>query len=479
MNGLLVAGTSSDAGKSLLVTGLCRAWSRQGVRVAPFKAQNMSNNSMVCADGAEIGRAQYLQCEAAGVVASSLHNPVLLKPGSDRRSHVVLRGRPAGELRAGEYATGRAHLREAAFTAYEELAASVDLVVAEGAGSPAEVNLRSGDYVNLGLVRHFGMPVAVVGDIDRGGVLAALYGTWALVDEADRAHLAAYVINKFRGDPSILRPGLEEITRRTGMRCAGVVPWLPDVWLDGEDTLGWTASPTAEAGADRLQVAVVRLPRTSNATDVDALRAEAGVDVHVTTDADLCREADLLVLPGSRATVDDLGWLRSRGLDRVVIERARDGRPVLGVCGGDQMLRERLEDPVESNRQVEGLGLLPGTVRFRPEKTLGRPSGTWEGLPVSGYEIHHGTVDAEQSWVGGARSGAVWGTVWHGLLEGDAFRRAWLAEVAAASGSAWVADTAAPGFADRRSAMIDQLADACAEHLDLDLMLDLARGGVA
>lgn len=479
VNGILVAGTSSDAGKSLLVTGLCRAWSRQGVRVAPFKAQNMSNNSMVCADGSEIGRAQYLQCEAAGVEASSLHNPVLLKPGSDRRSHVVLRGRPAGELRAGEYATGREHLREAAFAAFEELSASVDLVVAEGAGSPAEVNLRSGDYVNLGLARRFGLPVAVVGDIDRGGVLAALYGTWALVDEADRTHLAAYVINKFRGDASVLEPGLEEITRRTGMPCAGVVPWLTDVWLDGEDTLGWTAAPALDATEGRLHVAVVRLPRTSNATDVDALRAEADVDVHVTTDPDLCREADLLVLPGSRATVSDLEWLRSRGLDRVVTERARRARPVLGICGGDQMLRERLVDPVESGAAVDGLGLLPGTVTFHLEKTLARPNGTWQGLPVSGYEIHHGTIDAEETWVGGARSGAVWGTVWHGLLEGDPFRRAWLTEVASAAGSSWIADPSAPGFVARRSAMVDILADACAEHLDLDLMLDLARAGVA
>ena len=226
MAGLLVTGTSSDAGKSLVVTGLCRALARRGLRVAPFKSQNMSNNSMVCRDGSEIGRAQYLQAEAAGVEASSLHNPVLLKPGSDRRAFVVLRGQPAGELQAGEYATGRAHLAEAAFAAYEELAANHDIVVAEGAGSPAEINLRSGDYVNMGLARRFDLPVMVVGDIDRGGILAALYGTWALLDDEDRALLKAFCINKFRGDESVLTPGLVEITRRTGVPFVGVLPWL-------------------------------------------------------------------------------------------------------------------------------------------------------------------------------------------------------------------------------------------------------------
>ena len=237
MAGLLVTGTSSDAGKSLVVTGLCRALARRGLRVAPFKSQNMSNNSMVCRDGSEIGRAQYLQAEAAGVEASSLHNPVLLKPGSDRRAFVVLRGQPAGELQAGEYATGRAHLAEAAFAAYEELAGGCDLVVAEGAGSPAEINLRRGDYVNMGLARRFDLPVMVVGDIDRGGILAALYGTWALLDDEDRALLKAFCINKFRGDESVLTSGLVEITRRTGVPFVGVLPWLEDVWLDSEDAL--------------------------------------------------------------------------------------------------------------------------------------------------------------------------------------------------------------------------------------------------
>ncbi|GGL27029.1 cobyric acid synthase [Phycicoccus endophyticus] len=472
-----MAGTSSDAGKSLVVTGLVRAWRRQGLAVAPFKAQNMSNHSMVCRDGSEIGRAQYLQCQAAGVEASSVHNPVLLKPGSDREAFVVVRGAPAGRLRAGEYATGRRHLAQAAFEAYEELAASVDLVVAEGAGSPAEVNLRAGDYVNLGLARRAGLPAVLVGDIDRGGVLAALYGTWALVDDADRAHLRAYAVNKFRGDPTVLEPGLATVTERTGMPCVGVLPWLEEVWIDSEDALSvgrWR--PPSDAAPERLEVAVVRLPRTSNATDVDALACEPGVDVRVTTDPDRCREADLVVLPGSRATVSDLQWLWRTGIADVVRERARTGRPVLGVCGGYQMLCRTIDDPVESrDGLVEGLGLLAADVAFSPRKVLARPATTWHGLPVEGYEIHHGVVDDDGAFPGGTRAGAVWGTIWHGTLEGDAFRRAWLAEVAAASGSRWVADTAAPGFAARREAMVERLADAVEEHLDLGALLELAR----
>ncbi|TWE11712.1 cobyric acid synthase [Rudaeicoccus suwonensis] len=476
MPGLLIAGTGSDAGKSLVTTGLVRAWSRRGVRVAPFKAQNMSNNSMVCADGGEIGRAQYLQALAAGVEPCTLHNPVLLKPGSDRRAHVVLRGQPAGELHAGEYATDRRLLRDTAFEAYDELAASVDLVVAEGAGSPTEINLRAGDFVNLGLARRFGLPVAVVGDIDRGGILAALYGTWALLDDQqDRDLLKAFIINKFRGDEAILQPGLDMVTERTGVPFAGVLPWLEEVWIDSEDTLavgGWREHDLEAS----LRIAVIRLPRTSNATDVDALAAEPGVSVRVTTDAQVCRDADLLVLPGSRATVADLSWLRSRGLDSVVTERAARGLPVLGICGGYQMLVEAIDDPVESgDGHVRGLGILPGTVHFTPDKVLGRPSAVWRGTEVHGYEIHHGRVDDDGSFPGGVRRGAVDGTIWHGIFECDAFRRLFLADVARRTGSTWQVDATAPDFDARRRAMIETIADAMERHLDLDLLLRLAQ----
>ena len=477
--GLLVCGTSSDAGKSLVITGLSRAWARQGLHVAPFKAQNMSNNSMVCRDGAEIGRAQYLQAQAARVEPSALHNPVLVKPGTDRQAFLVVDGRPAGTLLAGEYTTGRAHLRAAAFAAFDRLRADpgVDIVVAEGAGSPAEVNLRDGDFVNLGLAREFALPVVVVGDIDRGGLLAALYGTWALLDPADRALLRAFVVNKFRGDHAVLQPGLDRVSELTGVPFVGTLPWLPGVWLDSEDAIStgrWQAR--ADAAAGRLSVAVVRFPRTSNATDVDPLAVEPGVDVRVTADLDTCRSAHLLVLPGSRATVADLAWLRERGLDRVVAERVAAGLPVLGICGGYQMLCAEIDDEVESGAGVvAGLAALPLRVEFGAEKVLGRPSAVWRGQAVSGYEIHHGVVAADGAFPGGTCRGTVWGTMWHGILESDGFRRTFLSGVAAAAGSRWVPDQSVTGFADRREAMVELLADAVEEHLDLPALLDLAR----
>ncbi len=471
----MIAGTSSDAGKSLVVTGLCRVLARRGVKVAPFKAQNMSNNSMVCADGSEIGRAQYLQAQAAGIEPTSLVNPVLLKPGSDRRSFVVVRGRPAGALEAGEFANGRAHLASAAFAAYEELTSSYDVVVCEGAGSPAEINLRAGDYVNLGLARRFGLPVIVVGDIDRGGVFAALFGTHQILDPDDRAMIRAFVINKFRGEESVLTPGLVTLTERTGVPVAGVLPWLPDLWLDAEDTLEvgrWRRSSTREGS---LRVAVIRLPRVSNVTDVDALAAEPGVDVLVTTDPGVVAGADLVVLPGSRSTVGDLGWLRDRRLADVLADRAERGAPVLGICGGYQMLATVIDDRHESGAgTVAGLGLLPVRIDFSAEKVLGRPSGTWTGTDVRGYEIHHGVATltgSAEPFLDGCRVGTVWGTMWHGTFENDEFRRGWLLRVADAVGSSWTPETGAPGFAERRETMIDQLADVIEERLDLDLVL--------
>jgi adenosylcobyric acid synthase len=479
--GVLIAGTSSDAGKSLVVAGLCRHLARQGIVVAPFKAQNMSNNSMVCADGSEIGRAQYLQAQAARVEPESAMNPVLLKPGSDRRSFVVLRGRPAGTLEAGEYATGRRHLAEAAFAAYEELSARFDLVVCEGAGSPAEINLRSGDYVNLGLARRFDLPVVVVGDIDRGGVFAALYGTVGLLEPEDRATIKAFLINKFRGDRSVLEPGLVDLTQRTGVPFAGVLPWLPDLELDAEDTLEvgrWRSRDTSE---DDLRVAVVRLPRVSNVTDVDALATEPGVEVLVTTNPDVVRGADLAVLPGTRTTVSDLAWLHQTGLAEAITDRSRRGAPVLGICGGYQMLAGRIEDEVESSApgtsRHDGLGLLPVDVTFSPDKVLGRPAGSWRGSPVQAYEIHHGVArlaGEAEPFLDGCRVGQTWGTMWHGAWENDAFRRRWLTEVAVATGSSWRPAPQAPAFADRRERMIDQLADAIGEHVDVDMILDLA-----
>lgn len=487
--GLLVAGTSSDAGKSLVTAGLCRFLHRQGLTVAPFKAQNMSNNSMVCADGAEIGRAQYLQAQAARAVPESAMNPVLLKPGSDRRSFVVVRGQPAGVLEAGEFASGRRHLALAAFDAYAELAQRYDVIVCEGAGSPTEINLRSGDYVNMGLAQRFSLPVVVVGDIDRGGVFASLYGTVALLDEADRALIRGLIINKFRGDVELLRPGLDRIAELTGVPVLGVLPWLGGVWLDGEDTLQvgrWGAELDGRGlsgaeGPEPLRVAVVRFPRLSNATDVDALACEPGVQVTMTTDPTVLRSADVVVLPGSRSTVGDLEWLHRTGLAAGVRAAAANGVPVLGICGGYQMLARIIDDSIESGvGRATGLGLLPTEVTFGAAKVLARPAGSWAGEAVAGYEIHHGiaAVDAgAEPFLDGCRDGSVWGTMWHGAFENDGFRRAWLAHVTAAGPRPFRPVPDAVGFGDRREAMIDRLADAIAENLDTGAVLGLLGAG--
>lgn len=478
MSGLLVAGTTSDAGKTIVATGLCRALARRGVDVAPYKAQNMSNNSMVCigTDGttAEIGRAQWVQALAARVEPEPAMNPVLLKPGSDRRSHVVLMGRPGGELTSSDFPGGRGELARVAHAAYDDLAARHDLVIAEGAGSPAEINLRSSDYVNMGLARHADLPVVVVGDIDRGGVLAAMIGTLAVLDPADQALVAGYVVNKFRGDVRLLRPGLDQLEGMTGRPVHGVLPWHPDLWLDSEDALNLDDRRSRGAGR---RVAVVRLPRVSNFTDVDALGLEPDLDVAFASAPRDLADADLVVVPGSRATLADLAWLRSRGLDEALVDHARRGRPVLGICGGYQMLGTRIEDPwgVEGpeGAGADGLGLLPVTTTFTPDKVLQLPSGEALGAPVTGYEIHHGRVtraDGTEEFVGGARCGQVFGTMWHGSLESDPFRAAFLAETVgvAPSGASF------PAARERRMGL---LADLVEEHLDVEALLDLARSG--
>ncbi|MCW2831769.1 MAG: cobyric acid synthase CobQ [Aeromicrobium sp.] len=481
---LLVAGTTSDAGKSIVTTGLCRALVRRGIKVAPFKAQNMSNNSMVClapdGTGAEIGRAQWIQALAARAVPEAAMNPVLLKPGADRRSHVVVMGRPGGQISSAEFIGGRTHLAAAAHAAYDDLASRYDLVVCEGAGSPTEINLRAGDYVNMGLARHASMPTVVVGDIDRGGVFAAMYGTVALLSPADQALVAGFVVNKFRGDESLLAPGLERLEELTGRRVFGVLPWSPDLWLDSEDALDIDGRRAADR-EDAMRVVVVRLPRISNFTDVDALGLEPGVDVVFASDPRAISDADLVVLPGTRATISDLAWLRSRGLDRAILDHAAAGRPVLGICGGFQMLGREVSDPdgVEGVRgaMVDGLGLLDVTTTFGVDKVLRLPTGSALGTAAGGYEIHHGRItrgDVDE-FLGGARSGNVLGTMWHGSLEADGLRRALLAEVARAVGRSYA--PADVSFAERREARLDLLGDLVEQCLDVDALLDIAMTG--
>ncbi|ETA07943.1 cobyric acid synthase [Gordonia alkanivorans CGMCC 6845] len=491
---LLVGGTSSDAGKSLLVAGLCRALARDGVRVAPFKAQNMSNNSVVTLDGGEIGRAQALQAFACGLEPSTRFNPVLLKPGSDRRSHVVLRGRPAGDVGAWDYMAWRSRLREVVTEELAALRRDFDVVLCEGAGSVAEINLRRNDIANMGLAQAARLPVLLVTDIDRGGSLASLFGTTAILEPADQALIAGYVVNKFRGDPSILEPGLRQVEEITGRPTLGVLPFADDLWLDAEDSLAAPVGrrvgpPLGAAGSCvRLRVAAIRLPRISNSTDVEALACEPGVDVTWVDDPGSVAAADLVVIPGTRATVADLAWMRDRGLAEAVTARAARGAPVVAICGGFQMLARTIDDTIESGRgRVDGLGVFDLDISFATDKTLRQVSGTSRGGEViSGYEIHHGRVvgSREDTWIvddaagpEGAVRGAIRGTHWHGLLANDAFRRRLLTEVAAEAG---VPDFRVAGDTEVeaiRRRQVDTMADLVSEHLDMDAVMHLIEDG--
>jgi adenosylcobyric acid synthase len=492
MNGsLLVAGTGSDAGKSVIVAGLCRVLSRRGVSVAPFKAQNMSLNSAVTSDGAEIGRAQAAQAFAAGVAPEAAMNPILLKPSDDKRAQVIVMGKPLDEIDALQYAELKPTLLQTVLDAYHDLRSRFDVVVCEGAGSPAEINLRDGDLVNMGFARAARTPVVLVGDIDRGGVFASLYGSLALLDPDDQALIAGFVINKFRGEASLLEPGLRMIGDLTGRAVLGVVPWLRDLWIDAEDSLAVDTlrrrSTPPPPGKDLLRVAVLALRHMSNFTDFDPLVCEPGVVVTFTRSHAELLDADLVVLPGTKATVNDLGELRADRLDETLRERARRGHPVLGICGGYQMLGTTVTDDFESGAgEVAGLGILPVVTRFEPEKILRTRAGTaseFASAPVNGYEIRHGRVQRlggaplieAPSGDDGCILDATIGTSWHGIFECDEFRRAYLYAVARRRGRDWVAgDTP---FSQLRRAQADRLADALESHLDMPALERIVTGG--
>ncbi|MEU0008870.1 cobyric acid synthase [Streptomyces sp. NPDC006314] len=484
--GLLVAGTTSDAGKSVVTAGICRWLVRQGVKVAPFKAQNMSLNSFVTREGAEIGRAQAMQAQACRIEPTALMNPVLLKPGGEQSSQVVLLGKPVGELSARGYHGGRQQrLLGTVLECLAELRGTYDAVICEGAGSPAEINLRRTDIVNMGIARNARLPVLVVGDIDRGGVFASFFGTVALLSPEDQELVAGFLVNKFRGDVSLLEPGLDMLEGLTGRPTYGVLPFRHGLGIDEEDGMGVPPARTESGavappvGEDVLRVAVCAVPLMSNFTDVDALAAEPGVVVRFVDRPEELADADLVVVPGTRGTVRALQWLRERGLADALARRAAQRRPVLGICGGFQILGERIEDEVESRAgQVPGLGLLPVRVRFAREKTLTRPAGEALGERVEGYEIHHGvaTLDGGEPFLDGCRVGQTWGTHWHGSLESDGFRRAFLREVAAAAGRRFVPapDTS---FAALREERLDRLGDLIEHHADTDALWRLIESG--
>jgi adenosylcobyric acid synthase len=488
---LMVCGTGSDAGKSTVVVGLCRLLAREGVSVAPFKGQNMSLNSMVTADGAEIGRAQWLQALAAGAVPEAAMNPVLLKPTGERTSQVVVMGRPQAVHEAGAYQGFKAELVHIVDAALADLRSRFDVVLCEGAGSPAEINLLEDDLVNLGLAHRAGLPAVLVGDIERGGVFAHLYGTVAILPDHLRPHVRAFIVNRFRGDRTLLGDATAQLERRCGVPTLGVLPHLGELVLDAEDSLqlGVGRRWSSDVDRDVLDVAVVRFPRVSNFTDLDPLAIEPGVAVRYVDHPSLLGQPDLIVLPGSKATVADLEWLRASGMAGALEGRRTSAQsPVLlGVCGGFQMLGAEISDPsgVESAVAASpGLGWLPLRTTFDPDKvTRLRGATDPTGAPVEGYEIHHGraaALEGRQPWLAPTRedegdvlsaidrSGLVCGTALHGLFEADDFRRGFLLQVAAAAGKSW--QPGEESFAAAREAQIDRVADACAEFLDLDAL---------
>jgi adenosylcobyric acid synthase len=470
--GLMVCGTASDVGKSSVVAGLCRVLHRRGVSVAPFKAQNMANNAYVTPSGHEIGRAQGVQALAAGAVPEVAMNPILLKPTGERTSQVVVMGRPAGHLDATAYQAEKPKLFATVLAALADLRSRFDVVILEGAGSPAEINLLHSDIVNLRLAAAAGVSAIVVGDIDRGGVFAAFFGTVALLPDDLRPLVRGFLVNKLRGDPALLADGPAELERRCGVPTLGVLPYLHRLTLDAEDSLALPAPQPA--GGQAIDVAVIRFPRIANFTDLDPLTMEPGVGVRFVDRPAALGRPDLVVLPGTKATVADLEWLRGRGLDRAILDC---GAPVLGICGGYQMMGRTIVDDVESQRgEVAGLGWLDAATVFEPTKITrqrrGRARLPAQGAArpqdqfVTGYQIHHGRVTAADQWIAlddaygagpeGSQQGRFSGTTLHGLFEEDGFRAAFLGR-----------PPSGVSFASAREAQIDRLADMLEAHLDL------------
>jgi adenosylcobyric acid synthase len=436
----MIQGTSSSAGKSMLVAGLCRIFAQSGYRVAPFKAQNMALNSFVTADGEEMGRAQVTQACAAFREPDARMNPILLKPASDTRSQVVVNGKPLGTFAFHEYRKMKGELKQVIGDAYRSLARDSDIVIIEGAGSPAEINLKDGDLVNMAMARTARSPVLIVGDIDRGGVFAQFVGTLALFDRGERTLTKGFIINKFRGDASLLEPGIKMIEKKTKKPVLGVVPFLPDLKLPDEDSVEYK-SAVGKRKRDMskpIQIALVDLPHISNHTDFDPFLHEDDVALSAATDPRELAEADLIILPGTKNVIGDFSFLEKSGLAEAVRRSARGHKIVIGICGGLQMLGEKIDDPhgIESrNESVNGLGLLQLTTVLGSEKRLRQVKAHCPetGESVFGYEIHHGVSDAREKpflvdqekkplgWIN--PRGNVWGTYVHGVFDNDSFRR--------------------------------------------------------
>lgn len=476
---IMIQGAGSNVGKSLLVAGLCRAFKRRGLTVLPFKPQNMSNNAAVTSDGGEIGRAQALQALACGVAAHTDMNPVLLKPETDVGAQVVVNGKRLTTVKARDYAKLKPDLMSAVLESFERLKKKADLVLVEGAGSPAEINLRAGDIANMGFAEAAYIPVILAGDIDRGGVIAQLVGTWVVLPKEDRDRIKAFLINKFRGDVSLFDDGLDEIKNRTGWDSLGVIPWFADaVKLPAEDA----ADLKSRRSLGQIKIAVPKLSRIANFDDLDPLSNEPDVDIILSEPGTaLPGDADLILIPGSKSTIGDLLFLRDQGWDLDIAAHLRRGGRVLGVCGGYQMLGTKIHDPdgIEGKAgSYDGLGHLDVETTMTAEKTLVEVAGMDEtGLPVTGYEIHIGRTDGpdcDRSWLNfdgvseGAKSsnGLVAGCYIHGLFSSDEFRAAYLKSLGGSASNV--------SYATSVEDTLDALARHMEDHLDLDAILALA-----
>lgn len=478
---LMIQGTGSNVGKSMLVAGLCRAAVRRGLSVAPFKPQNMSNNAAVTSDGGEIGRAQAMQAMACGKPLVVDMNPVLLKPETDVGSQVVVQGKRLTTVKARDYAKLKPQLMEKVLESFNRLKSNNDLVIVEGAGSPAEVNLRPGDIANMGFAQAADVPVILAGDIDRGGVIAQIVGTQTVISDEDAAMIAGFMVNKFRGDPTLFDDGYAMIEQHTGWRGFGVLPYFPEAWkLPAEDALDISDGQ----GQGALKVVCLGLSRIANFDDLDPLAQEEGVSLTMLRAGQpIPGDADVVIVPGSKSTRGDLAYLRTQGWDIDLVALVRRGGHVLGICGGYQMLGSVVRDPEGIEGPVgdtEGLGLLDIETVMTPDKRLSETQAVHSasGQVFRGYEIHIGRSegpDRERAFatVGNRREGAVNGTgrvtgsYLHGMFRDDGFRAAWLSSLGAVASGA--------GYDESVEATLDALADHMEAHLDIDAMLDVAR----
>ena len=488
---IMIQGTMSNAGKSLLAAGLCRIFHQDGYRTAPFKSQNMALNSYITADGLEMGRAQAVQAEAAGILPETAMNPILLKPTSHTGSQVIVNGRVLGNYPASQYYKMKGQLIPHVLRAYESLASRFDIIVIEGAGSPAEINLRENDFVNMGLAKMVDAPVLLAGDIDRGGVFAQLYGTAALLSKEERQRIRGFIINKFRGDKELLRPGLSMLYERIPIPVAGVVPYM-DIDLDDEDSLADRLSSTGKDCLDSngnhafAKIAVLRLPRISNFTDFNPLEYMEEVSVRYVTAVGQLGNPDLILLPGTKNTMDDLLWMRQNGLEATVQKHAAAGKPVLGICGGFQMLGRTIRDPlgVEHGGEISGMGLLPLKTEFAGEKTRIRTQGVLDpvdgplsglsGQPYDGYEIHMGLTGTDRNLIN-CRN--VYGTYLHGLFDrpetAQALVRALMREKGLDPASVKALDITA-----YKQQQYDILADGLRRSLNMDAVYKIVEEGL-